>query len=443
MRSKGYISLLAIALLFSACGGGSSDNGGDPVGEVPPVVGITEFTGAVEISLSNERNDSINIEDNNLIDYFKLEVTSLGIYTLYTSSYAAGTDADYAYRLQTDIHGPDELMIKRSTLNFELTSIGEEWQTTEFEVTEIGTHYFKTYRERVGPAENKTTNYKFQIEPSLKNNLVQDEEGEFNDVQSQATQHTVGSFIHDINGTVNVVRDSDAADWYELQNLIPGTYTLYLEAKSGTEYISSGQSLRAKVYDIYGNLHTDLSAAYAVGNMDQAGEWYRETFEVLSNESYFIKISRDYDLSTAYSFKVLPSIANGYELDANGEPNDVQVLAKSIVLDDINTTIEDSINMTDITDADDWFEFTSDVTQTVDIRLETLSGTTGGTYTLLLEIVDVYGNTLKQIPTNQFLLNYENEYVVDSFNLVMGSKYYLHVNRRYNPLTTYKITISK
>ena len=436
------ISLLILVLIFSACGGGGSDSGDGSTGNNPPAQNATEFEDATALTLSNDRNDSVNIEENNLIDYFKLEVTQLGIYTLYISSYEAGTNADYAYPLLTDIHGSDELLIKRSTLNFELTSTGEEWQTTEFEVTEIGTHYFKIYRERLGVPSDKATNYMFHIEPSLSNGLVQNNDGEFNDVQSQATPRDVNVFVNDINASVNVVRNSDATDWYELKNLMVGTYTLYLETKAGT-FGSQGQSLRAKIYDRYGNLHTDLSSAYSILDMDEAGEWSRKTFDILANDSYYVKVSRDYNRATPYSFKVLPSIANGYVLDTTGEPNDELVLAKILSLQDTNTTLEGSINITTITDSDDWFEFTSDVSQSVLVKFETLIGTVMGSYTVQLSIYDTNGNEIKKIPSNQFLLDQANKSTTDTVNLVNGSKYYFRVNRIYNQASSYKITIAK
>ncbi len=427
---------LAIFLL-TGCGGGSGDNSSPSAN-----VSISEFASALELNVTQEVFDNVNILNDNLVDYYKVDINQTGIYTLYVESISAGTNADYAYTLETQIYNSDETYMQTNSIYFSLLSNGQESTTTEFEIQDIGTYYFKIYRNRVGIPEDIATYYKFSIEKSISNGLVQDAEGELNDVLSQASPLVVGSFINDVNGTVNTTRHNDLNDWYELKNLDVGIYTLYLETKTGTVG-SQGRSLGAKIYDIYGNVYSDLTTNYSIYDMDEENEWVRRTFEVNTEGSYFINISREYNMASAYSFKVLPSIANGYVLDVNGEPNDEQVLAKSITLTDTNTTITDSINMTATTDSDDWFEFTSDVTQTINVKLETLTATQTGTYTLKLEILNSNGVVIKSIPNNQFLLDQADEETTDSVSLVNGSKYYLHINRRYNIPTDYKITMSK
>ena len=428
--------LLAIFLL-TGCGGGSEDDSSPNVRVI-----VSEFASALELNVTQEVSDNINILNDNLVDYYKVDINQTGIYTLYVESISAGTNASYVYRLNTQIYDPDETYMQTSSIYFPLHSNGEESNTMEFDIQTVGTYYLKISRNDINIAKNIATYYKFSIEKSLNNGLIQDAEGELNDVLSQAYPLDVATFINDVNGTVNTTRHNDLNDWYELKDLHTGIYTLYLETKTGTPG-SLARSLQARVYDKYGNVYSDLSADYSIYDMDEANEWVRRTFEINSEGSYFINISREYNMASAYSFKVLPSIANGYVLDVNGEPNDELVLAKSITLTDTNTTITDSISMTDTTDSDDWFEFTSDVTQNVEVKLETLAATQSGTYTLKLEILNSNGVVIKSIPSDQYSLNDANEETIDSVDLVNGDKYYLHVNRIANVPTDYQITMSK
>lgn len=442
IKNKTYMLITSLSLLtlLSACG---AENAGDEETQTTlPTPPISEFSNAIDYNLSVIQQDTLNFEENNLQDYYKIDINATGKYTFYLESLPAGTNTSYVYSLSAKIYNPSEALIKDVRVRYAISnSLGNENNTLEFDVTTVGTHYLKFSRLDINRVNNIATAYQFHIEPSIANGLVQDSDNEYNDVQSQATPLNLAEFQVDVNGTLNTIKHTDHIDWYELKNLVAGKYTIFMKTKPGTTFRSLGDSIIADIYNEYEvnftNYRMDIT-----GVLDNADKWQRQVFEVTTPGNYYLKLDR-YNLAANYSFKVLPSVANGYVLDADGEPNDEKHLSKDIVLSDTNTTIQNSVMMTDTIDSDDWFKFTADVSQVMTLKAETLVGTVFGTYGLHIDVVNKYGIIIKTVPSSKYALNGENQAESGTFSVVSGDDYYIHIYRPTNIATPYKITLQK
>lgn len=439
-KTYSLLASLSLLALLSACGG--SDNAGENTQSTPPTPPVSEFSKALDYNISGIQQDTLNFEEGNLVDYYKVDINATGKYTFYLESLPAGTNIDSTYYLSAKIYDKSETLLKEVQVNYKpFGSVGNENNTLAFDVTTAGTHYIKFTRLDINRIMNIATTYQFHIEPSIANGLVQDSDNEYNDVQSQATPLNLAEFQVDVNGTLSTTRHTDHIDWYELKNLVAGKYTIFMKTKPGTVFRSYGDSIVADIYNKYEVNYTNYRMDIT-GALDDANKWQREVFEVTTPGSYYLKLDR-YDLAANYSFKVIPSVANGYVLDADDEPNDEMHLSKAIVLSDTNTTLQNSVMITDTMDSDDWYTFTADVSQVITLKAETLTGTVFGTYGLHVDVVNKYGIVIKTVPSSEYALNGENQAESGTFSVVSGDDYYIHINRGTNLPTPYKITLQK
>ena len=443
---KQYSSLLLAVVLTGfliGCGGASEAGGDNNMGNGDDTSALSEFADALDYNISVVQADSINLSPDNLIDYYKVNFNTTGRYTFYLESLTSGTNIDYTYRLAGAVHDSQGAYLDSVNVGYQaFNSIGNENNIKEVDITIPGTYYLKFYRaefERIVPI---ATSYKFHIEPSTANGLSQNSDHEYNDVQSQAAPLQLVTFQVDVNGTLNTERHTDHNDWYKLENLQIGKYTVFMKTKAGTVFRAPSDSMMIDVYNSNGinltNYRMDVS-----GVLDNADRWQRKVFEVITVGDYYLKFNREYDLAATYSFKVVPSIANGYVLDADAEPNDEIHLAKNIILTYINTTIENSVMITDTLDSDDWFKFTADVSQDINITLKTLPGTQSGTYSLKAEILNKYGVIINTLPKSLFALSAANQEESDTFAVTSGDDYYIHIHRVYNLPSAYRVTLAK
>ena len=119
------------------------------------------------------------------------------------------------------------------------------------------------------------------------------------DTPALYTDTTAYTLTEEIIGLINEVPDH-TEEIYKITLSKTGVYTLYMETLPGTAD-SDGTETHAYVYDEYGTELVDLYASY---NMDAVGEWNRKTFEALNAGDYYIRINRDYNIDTVYTFKI-------------------------------------------------------------------------------------------------------------------------------------------
>ena len=393
-----------------------------------------------DINLSTLITDSVNIIEDNSFDYYQLDINETGIYTIYLESIPQGTNNDYAYTLDLQIFTTDKNYLDVAAVHYSLIGIGDEYATKEFEATEIGTYYFKVLRGRFGVTHDVPTNYKFHVEPSVANGLIQDEDNELNDVLSQATPLNEGNFTHYVNYELNRARRTDNLDWYELKDLKVGTYVFYMKTKVGTVFRANRDYLTPILYDEYGNEYVNLLSSTG-RDIDKADGWIRTKFEVISSGSYFLKFSRESNVATNYEFKILPSVENGY-IAIDNEANDEKELAISFDLNETNTTLVGSINITEVTDSDDWYVFTADSTS-LTITVETLEGTQDLGENFRVSVFDEYDIEIKNIPNNTYGLKTANLSETAIVSLEIGKEYFIRASRGGYAPTRYKITLEK
>lgn len=439
-------AMLAVAFIVG-CGGGGSGNqsssnsssgGNQSISNSSKSSSSSlpnEFATASQIELSATTIDSVNINTDDLVDYFAIQLNKAGKYALYLESIPEGTDKSYVYDLYAYMYDDNTTEIFNTIVEYQaFDSEGNENGVKEFTVNTAGVYYLKVFRGRFADPKDVATSYKFHIEPSIENGLIQNDHDEFNDVLSQATPLSRSTLLDYHNAQLNTELHSDHADWYGLGELNESTYVFYLQTHVGTVYRSADAIIQAAVYDENGNLYVNLASSENQANLYQSDGWLRSTFPITNAGKYYVKFSRDYDFATNYSFKVL---------DDTVKTGDEMATAIPLTLEEVNTTIVNSINIESVTDSDDWYVFSSPVSDTIHINLETLEGTMNSTYTLKLEIVDEYGNTILTLPADNYTLNTANRSVNDDVNLQAGKTYFLHLHRYGYIGTNYKLTLAK
>jgi len=140
------------------------------------------------------------------------------------------------------------------------------------------------------------TYYQFNIYPSTENGLIQDEEGEINDIKSMATPITLEKVEKGIKGKVNV-RKTDIADWYEI-NLKAGTYVLTFQTLTGTS--SSGYK-----YITISNSTVNYSVSHYLYDYSKGEGLYGQyILNIPEDGKYKIKIYNDNSAVTYYKFSL-------------------------------------------------------------------------------------------------------------------------------------------
>jgi len=141
------------------------------------------------------------------------------------------------------------------------------------------------------------TYYRFIVYPSLEKGLIQDVEGEPNDTSPIATPINVNE---EVEGSINITRKSDGADWYVLKNLRPDTYTMTLDILSGTDLAK-----RALYIEVYGPSGANIKHGEIPWLNMEKGASVTFTFDARQQGDYKIKIHRENNHSTYYRFIVL------------------------------------------------------------------------------------------------------------------------------------------
>ena len=427
---------------MSGCGSAEDEGAGDSStttgGTTTPVTVQSPYPNAVDYTLSSEVEGLIHETPEHQEDVYKVTLAQSGTYTVYLELLQGTIDATNQIWTRTGAVIYDQFGNEITDISIPHTAsdAAGKWVKGTFEVvTTDSTFYIRTFREI-----DKLAKYKLSIYPSIENGYVQDVEGEKNDVKAMATPITLAQTSTEINGSVNMTDLTDADDWYKLPISNTGTYTVYFNLLAGTYSTSSNfKSTSLIIYDEFGTVLMHIGSGF--GSLDAAGEWDRQTFEANTAGNYYININRQENKAAKYNFTILPSVANGYVQDEEGEKNDVIAMATPITLAQASAEINGSINMTDITDTDDWYKLPISNTGTYTIYGELLSGTSGSD-NFGFTVYNEAGIQLVELNTHFGALNNVGESVTNTFEAMTNSNYYIHVYRSSKSATRYKFSVT-
>jgi len=218
-----------------------------------------------------------------------------------------------------------------------------------------------------------------------------------------------------------------------------GTYTTYVQLLAGT-INSPYEETRLRVYDEVGTVLLDM---YDYANLDAETEWKRATFEAFTAGNYYIQINREGNLAAKYSLSVHPSVANGLIQNDDNELNDEKSMATPITLAEASADINGSVNITDITDSDDWYKLPLTTTGIYTTYVQLLAGTINSPYEeTRLRVYDEVGTVL--LDMYQYAnLDAADENLTQTFIVNSNGNYYIQVYREDNIATKYTLNISK
>ena len=415
MKKMLFLSGLLVAALLTMTGCGAAEDGTADNNKDADGTSQSPYPNAVAYTLSSEVEGLINETSDHKEEVYKVTHSQSGTYTVYLELLQGTGSRTYA-------------TIYDQAGNQITNSSTKKWERSTFEVSTTDSDFYI----RINDYENKPSKYKLSIYPSVANGYVPDAEGEKNDVKAMATPITLAQASTEVNGSINITDKTDTEDWYKLPLSDTGTYTVYFHQLAGTA-TASGDYTSFIVYDELGNQLVRLPYS-----LSAAGQYSRVTFEAIIAGNYYIRVSRGYDRAVKYKFTVLPSVANGYIQDAEGEKNDVKAMATPITLAQASTEVNGSINITDKTDTEDWYKLPLTATGSYNLNMEILTGREN--WRLRFNVYDSYDRVILKVDTSA--LNKAGESLVLPFNVTVASDYYIKVNAEINLPIKYKFSVT-
>ena len=446
VRSVMNVMIFVLILGLSGCGGDAGSSGQEqpqseipggeqPQSEVPgeEEVGDALYPGAPSISLRTEVSGSVNTDGSSSSTY-KLSLTAAGTYTVYIEMLEGTTDEDYhATSLQVfDAYGTELLNLYKED---GLDKAGD-WDRGTFEALAAGDYYILIEREG-----NELGYYKFSVHPSLANGLVQDSNGELNDELSMAKPITFEEAMAGIDGSLSITAVTDSDDWYELSLSAAGTYVVYLKM---AENLEEGQYEDATVRVYAGDGTALVVSQFEYDRYTPARIWSRNIFNAQTAGKHYIRITHDSDSKVNYNFSVQPSIANGLVQDDDNELNDEKSMATPITLQEASAEINGTLNVTDITDSDDWYQLSLTAPGTYTAYIEMLEGTFDATdnseHTVVFHLYDEAGTKLLKM-FKVFNLNAPGEWDRMPFDITVAGSYYIQIENQSGLAAHYKFSV--
>jgi len=282
-----------------------------------------------QITLDEAQNgifDSVNIKDSlNTDDWYELILDKTGTYTLYTTL-LEGSVIDQFKEAEFEVIDQYGNVLKKIVQSGTLSAF-----VNTFETDESGTYYLHVRRQ-----SSLGTKYNFEIQPSVVNGLIQDNDGEYNDVISMATEVTYEALQNGVNGSINITKINDYDDWYKFTLDKTGTYTLYTTLLEGS-VIDQFKEAEFEVIDQYGNV---LKKIVQSGTLSA----FVNTFETDESGTYYLHVRRQSSLDTKYNFEVHSSVTME-EVNIDSEYNDVISMATKLTSEALQNGINGSVNI--------------------------------------------------------------------------------------------------
>lgn len=322
--------------------------------------------------VSAEINGSLNVTaPTDSDDWYRFPLDKAGTYTVYIEM-LPGTLDGIGAEIGTNVYDAEGNELLNIFKADNLDQPGE-WARMTFDAPAAGNYYIQI--------ENKSSlaaYYKFSIQLSVANGLVQDADHERNDERSMAAPITLAEASAEINGSLSVTAVTDSDDWYKLSLTAAGTYMLYAETLAGTEvYTYAGTA-----FSMYVENGTALEELFIDNYLQKEGDWSTRLIEVQTAGTYYIRISRLFNRTSYYRFSVQPSTSNGLVHDADHEPNDDIPMQAPITLTEATAGINGTLNITRESDIYDWYQLpltAGDYTLTVEMLDSTVDSEGNGT----------------------------------------------------------------
>ncbi len=375
-----------------------------------------ELQSGVRASINKTKKSDYN-------DWYSFTFDKVGKYTLYTTILESTPLNQYeeARFYLVDSNGN---VIKEVAQNTGSLSA----YVTGFTIREVGQYYLHVVRDK-----NLALEYNFEIQTSVENGLVQDAEGEYNDLIDMATPLSFYELSNGINGSLNRTKANDYEDWYSFNLDKTGTYTIYTNILDSTPF-NQYEETRFEIVDKYTSVVKEI--AQNTGSLTS----YVSTFKAIETGKYYLHVKRDKNLQLLYNFEIQPSLANGLLQDPEGEYNDVISMATPLSLSALKSGVKGSVNMSKKNDYNDYYSFTFLETGEYTLRTHILESTQLNRYEeARFTLLDKNENVIKEVALDGGVLGETNS----TLNISEVGNYYLHVSRDKNLNLKYDFDINK
>ena len=246
---------------------------------------------------------------------------------------------------------------------------------------------------------------------------------------SDPFQNTIAYTLNDeVEDSVNITDNKEDVFKFEVKKT--GVYTAYLEVLKGTVE----EWTRPAYVSIYNQDKVEMGTESMSG---EVGAWDRLTFDVTQAGNYYARIYRPGG-DTKYRLSIHTSNKNGYVQDSDREYNDVLEMATPITLAQASATINDSLNITDIKDIDDWYQLPLITTGTYTVDFEILGGSVeGNSFYTYLYIHAEDGTELNRIYMADIIGNKKSV----TFEANLAENYYIHIDSKSLTKTNYSFKV--
>lgn len=412
-----YSALLSLMLI--GCGEDSNSSNNDVKNVLPK-----KYTTLSKSEMFETTTDYLNATpEPNLEDWYKITFDDIGSYAFYGKTLDGTKESG---RLKFTLYNNKGIEYKTIySENLVLSNIKSDI-IDNINIVEKGDYYLKVNRIRLSSIEKTIdiqTKYSFYMKPSIENNLIQDEDGEYNDFQFMATPITLSDLRETITDSVFLTRSNDFEDFYKVY-LNLGDYAIYLNVQEGTSDHSSKAEIN--IYNEAGINVKTIYSNYLVGRFILQN--IKEAFKADESEFYYIGVKRTVPLVLKYDLKVLPSNNNLLNENKDGEYNDFRFMATKLTNNQIKNGYSNSINRTNPNDYEDWYSFDLEKGN-YNLNTKILENTKDDQYSAFFIITDDKGIPITSLTTGAFhSLNIGTEKNKD-FSITKKGTYFINVFR--------------
>jgi predicted nucleic acid-binding Zn-ribbon protein len=256
---------------------------------------LDEAMADIKGSLNMTRNEENSLRHTDDTDIYSIELEHDGKYTFYINL-LNGTTHEGSYRTEMELFDEYGTSVHKFSGRY-LYGPGHHSRAV-FDVA-AGKYYLKIHR-----GGGKAMKYAFSIYPSLANGLVQNDDRELNDEFSMAAPVTLSETVNGIGGSLNKSRNeenslknSDNTDYYAINLVTSGTYSLKLDLLNGT-HSNSSYRIQALIFDKTGTLVYTFGTKYLYRDNTSM----KESFTIDIPGTYYLKLYRGGHEATNYHF---------------------------------------------------------------------------------------------------------------------------------------------